>query len=190
MTPDVKQQLNKNTGSAYYAGARQIPETKELTAQQRLFVKGIAEGDSPANAYVRAGYKSPAAKDKGASKGGYSYAYRMMEMPNIKRAIQLEREQYIQQSQMTKKAVMDGLLEGIEMAKLMSEPMTMISGWREVGKLCGFYEPVRHKVDVSVNGALVLEQMNTLSDEELLRMISEGSAQALLPALGAPSEYG
>lgn len=119
-----------------------------------------------------------------------SYVYRMLEMPNVKAALAIEREAYVAQSNMTKKKVMDGLIESIEMAKLMSEPMTMISGWREVGKLCGFYEPTRHKVDISVNGAVVLEQMNALSDEELLKMIEEGSTKALYPALEASIGHG
>ena len=181
----VKSMSTKRT-SATFEGARQISEDKPLTDQQRMFARCIASGETPYNAYIRAGYSSPEKQAGNAA----SYAYRMLQMPNVRKVIKYEQEQFIQQSQMTKKKVMDGLLEGIEMAKLMSEPMSMISGWREVGKLCGFYEPTRHKVDVSVNGTLVLEQLNSLSDEELLKMISEGSAQALLPALEAPNDQG
>jgi phage terminase small subunit len=178
MDAAAKLRLQNSVNSSTWAGARAIDENKKLTPQQTAFVTAIVEGDNPLNAYVRAGYASTSVKSK--KEIGSSYAYRMMEMPNIKKAIRIQHEHYIEQSKMTKKKVMDGLIESIEMAKLMSEPMTMVSGWREIGKLCGFYEPTRHKVDVSVNGTMVLEQMNSLSDEELLKLISEGSAQALL----------
>jgi len=178
--------LKHATTSNTYKGAASISADKPLTEMQREFVKNLAAGETAKNAYLRAGYKLSDA----ASMGARSYIYRMLEMPNIKRALAIEQEAYAKQSNMTKKKVMDGLLEGIEMAKLMSEPMTMISGWREVGKLCGFYEPTRHKVDISVNGTLVLEQMNSLSDEELLKLIENGTAQALLPSLEAPSDPG
>lgn len=168
------------------AGARLIPADKPLTDMQVAFVRNLASGDTPKNAYVRAGYKLKEC----AGAGALSYVYRMLAMPNIKRALAIEQEAYTRQSNMTKKKVMDGLIESIEMAKLMSEPMTMISGWREVGKLCGFYEPTRHKVDISVNGTLVLEQMNALSDEELLKMIEGGATQALYPALEASIDQG
>jgi len=182
-TDSLKRAPMSNT----YKGAASISADKPLTEMQREFVKNLAAGETPKNAYLRAGYKISEAS---APAGARSYIYRMLEMPNIKRALAIERDAYIAQSNMTKKKVMDGLLEGIEMAKLMSEPMTMISGWREVGKLCGFYEPTRHKVDISVNGTMVLEQMNSLSDEELLKLIENGTAQALLPSLEAPSDRG
>lgn len=174
------------SSSSTFAGAATIPVDKPLTEMQVRFVKNVASGDTIKNAYVRAGYKL----NETNSPGARSYLYRMLEMPNIKAALAREREAYIRQSDMTKKKVMDGLIESIEMAKLMSEPMTMISGWREVGKLCGFYEPTRHKVDISVNGTLVLEQMNALSDEELLKMIEGGATQALYPALEASIDQG
>jgi len=167
-------------------GAATVPVDQPLTEKQRSFVRNLASGDTQKNAYLRAGYNLK----EGSGPGSLSYMYRMLEQPNIQAALKVERDAYIAQSNMTKKKVMDGLLEGIEMAKLMSEPMTMISGWREVGKLCGFYEPTRHKVDISVNGTMVLEQMNSLSDEELLKLIENGTAQALLPSLEAPIDQG
>lgn len=46
----------------------------------------------------------------------------------------------------------------------------MVSGWREIGKMCGFYEPTKTKVEVSVNGRVMVERINAMSDEELLRL--------------------
>ena len=46
--------------------------------------------------------------------------------PNILRLYNEEKRKYEEASQMTRKKVMDGLLEGIEMAKLIAEPATVI----------------------------------------------------------------
>ena len=105
---------------------------------------------------------------------GATYAYRMTKMPNILKLYAAEKLLYEEASQMTRKKVMDGLLEGVEMAKLMAEPASMISGWREIGKMCGYYEPTRHKVDINVTGNVVMERMNRLSDAELLKLITQG----------------
>jgi phage terminase small subunit len=53
----------------------------------------------------------------------------------------------------------------------MAEPASMVSAWREIGKMCGYYEPVTKKVDITVtqNGFKRLER---LSDAELLELIS------------------
>ena len=65
------------------------------------------------------------------------------------------------------------LLEAVELAKLMAEPATMVSGWREIGKMCGYFT-VQHKVDVSVSGSVVHQRLNQLSDAELLKIIQGG----------------
>jgi uncharacterized protein YunC (DUF1805 family) len=54
------------------------------------------------------------------------------------------------------------------MAKLMAEPATMVSAAREIGKMCGYYEPTKVDVALNVTGALKLEQM---SDADLYKMI-------------------
>ena len=43
---------------------------------------------------------------------------------------------------MTRKKVMDMLLESYDMAKLMAEPASMVSAAREIEKMCGYYAPV------------------------------------------------
>lgn len=153
--------VGRDTGTL--AAVALIDEDKPLTELQRLFVKNWAQGESIQTAAYRAGYT-----DKGA------FAYRLVHFPNIKKLYAQEKRKYEEASQMTRKKVMDGLLEGVEMAKMAGEPASMIAGWREIGKMCGYYEPVKHRIEVSVNGSIALDRMNRLSDAELLRLISEG----------------
>ena len=163
--------------------AEVIDPDKPLTEKQRLFVKYWAEGDTVPGASRRAGYNDSA-----------GIAYRMVKMPNILKLKRQYEAEWQATNQMTRQKVMDGMLEAIEMAKLMSEPASMISGWREIGKICGYYAPVEHKVKVDVTGNIVLDRLSSMSDAELLNVISQGaehaSAQLLshIEAVGDPDE--
>lgn len=143
---------------------------KPLTAQQRAFVKARAEGDTVANSIIRAGYKGPLAKQRG---------FQTQNIPAVKAALEVEREAYREAAQMTKKKVMEMHMEAFDMAKLLAEPATMVSAAREIGKLCGYYEPKKIDVNLTVNGSVRLEQMNKMSDADLLKIIEGGSLAAL-----------
>ena len=143
------------------AAAAQISPDKPLTEKQKLFVQNWAKGDSVNNAALRAGFASP------------SMAYRLIHMPNVLRLKAQYEAKYEEESKMTRKKVMDGFLEAIEMAKLMSEPATMVSGWREIAKMCGYMAPVEHKVKVDVSGNVTMQQLTQLSDAELLEVIQK-----------------
>lgn len=144
------------------AGAALVSAAKPLTDQQRLFVKFWAQGESILSASLKAGYS-----DNG------TYAYRMVYMPNILAEYQREKDAFERDSGMTRKKVIEGFLEGIDMAKTMAEPSSVIAGWREVGRMCGYYEPVTIKHQVSVEGKLMVDKMEKLSDQELLDLIEE-----------------
>ena len=93
--------------------AEVIHPDKPLTDKQKLFVKFWAEGESITSASVRAGYNDSAA-----------IAYRMTKYPNVLKLYHEIKAKYEEVSQMSRQKVMDGLMEGIEMAKLMAEPAT------------------------------------------------------------------
>ena len=141
--------------------AEVISPDKPLTEKQRLFVQYWAEGDSIPGASRRAGYNDAAA-----------IAYRMVKMPNILALKAKYEAEWQETGQMTRQKVMDGMLEAIEMARLMSEPATMIQGWKTIGQLCGYFAPVEHRMKVDVTGNIVVDKLNSLSDAELLKIIS------------------
>jgi hypothetical protein len=81
-------------------------------------------------------------------------------------------------SELSKKDVMDMLKEAYDMAKLMAEPSSMVSAAREIGKMCGYYEP--KKVEVSVSAALQKkESVARLTDAELFAAIEAGQMNLL-----------
>lgn len=165
---------NKAIETTTMAMAALVPEDKALTDMQKLFVKYLVEGDNVAGAMVRAGYNEQ-----------YSYGYRMLKMPNILKAKREYEALYAKASEMTKKRVMDMLLEAYDVAKTMQEPSSMVAAAREVGRMCGYYEPTRVKLDISVTGQ-AMDRLNRLTDEELLKMIESGAGPALLPDETAP----
>lgn len=162
-----------------YKGAEMVSEDKPLTDQQRLFVKYWAQGDTLPVAYVKAGYE----------RSGVAYAYRMAHMPNVLALYRDEKEAWERASDMSRKKVIDGLLDGIAMAKLVEEPSSVIQGWKTIGQLCGYFEPIKIKHEVSIEGKVVIDRLNRMSDEELFRLIEERARQiqqAQADALPAP----
>lgn len=160
----VRKAINTST----MAAAAMVSEDKPLTSQQKLFVKHWASGETIPNAMARAGYNDQP-----------SYGYRMAKMPNILALYNEEKAKFEQAAQMTRQKVMDGLLEAAEMAKLLAEPATMVSAWREVGKMCGYYEPKKVSIDVNVTGNVIHQRLNQLTDAQLLEIIQKQGAGAL-----------
>ena len=150
-----------------YAAAELVDPDKPLTAQQAAFAVAWASGESVSSAALRAGYSQD------------SIGYRLIRMPNVRRAYDIEKAKYEEACQMTRKRVMDMLIESFDMAKLMAEPASMVSAAREIGKMCGYYEPVKVKMDVSVTGEVAVRQLNAMSDAELLKLITGGGPMAL-----------
>ena len=131
-----------------------------LTEPQNRFVRHYVEDRMTQTAAARAA---------GFNRAG-STAYDMLRHPKIQRAIAERRAEYAAASMITKRMVMEGFQEAIAMAKLQAEPLTMIAGWREIGKLCGFYEPTKAELKITANGQVLHRRLSALSDDELLKL--------------------
>ena len=161
-------QARRGINTSTVAGAEQIDPDKPLTEKARLFVRYWAQGETIPTASARAGYND-----------GATYAYRLVHMPNVLKLYNEEKAAYEEAAQMTRKKVMDGLLDGIEMAKLMAEPASVINGWKTIGQMCGYFEPVKKKLEITVKGQIAMQKMELLSDEQLLEMLERDMAPAL-----------
>lgn len=138
-------------------------DDKPLTDKAKAFVRYWAQGESVSSAAIKAGYGD-----------GASYAYRLVHLPKVKALYDAEKKAYEEAANMSRKKVMDMLVEAYDMAKLMAEPSSMVSAAREIGKMCGYYEPVKKTLEINVNGATLAKKMDQMSDEELQAMIVEG----------------
>ena len=137
-----------------------------LNEQERRFVHALAWDQMTKPAALQAA---------GINSGGDASrtADRYLKREHVRVALANELAEFARASAITKKKVIDGMIEAIEMAKIQADPLTMISGWREVGKICGFYAPSRAEITLSVNAMHMQNRLATMSDEELLRLTGE-----------------
>jgi hypothetical protein len=75
----------------------------------------------------------------------------------------------------SKEDVIAGFKEGIDMARMIAEPKTMVAGWKEIGELLGYYAP--QKVDVNLNTSIEVLQktIRTIPTEELVKRLGAES---------------
>jgi phage terminase small subunit len=130
-----------------------------LNPAQEAFVKARVSGMNCVQAAQAAGYAFPKVK-----------GYQTEAHPAIQAALKKEWAKAEKVSEMSKKKVMDGMLYAIDQAKLLADPSAQIAGWREVAKICGYYEPQKVKLEVSVSAKRMFSQFETLSDAELLKI--------------------
>jgi len=143
-----------------YAAVALRKSDRHLTEMQMMFVRHWAAGESILSASARAGYA-----DSG------TYAYRLAKDPAVLKIYEREKVLYEKSCQMTRKRVMDGFLEAADMAKLQADPTAMTGAWREIGKMAGYYEPVRKRIDININGQIVTRRVENMDDEMLLKII-------------------
>lgn len=154
-----------------------------LTDQQRIFVDAIIKGRAPGTAARMAGYAQPD-----------SQGYLILKSPKVQEAVRYLHKKHEKAADMSRKKVMDGLLEAIEIAKIQADAGVMVSGWREIGKMCGYYAPEVKKIDINITAKRVVDKLETLSDEDLLQMVEEsqsfieGEATAVLEHLQSESD--
>ena len=146
---------------------------KPLTAQQRQLVELVAKGESVNSASQRV-YTNGTA------------GYEAMKVPAVQKALAIEKAKFEADNQMTRVKVMEGLKEAIDMAKLMSEPSSMIQGWKVVAQMCGYMAPVEARLKIDVTGNVTMTRLTQMSDSELLEMIEKGASAQPHHALPAP----
>ena len=140
-----------------------------LTDKQKMFVDGLLRGQTQTIAARSAGYSDPSIA-----------ANRLLKMSKIHEGLAYLQRKYEKSSQMTRKKVMDGLLEAIDMAKLQAEPATMVNGWREIGRMCGYYAAEKRVIDINITARRAVDQLETLSDAELLEMIDKEDRKSVV----------
>ena len=153
--------INKNTARR----AELLDPYRVLNDQQRVFVDAIMAGRNGSTAARMAGYSNPEVQH-----------HALLQRPTIVQALRFLHKKHEKVSDMSRKKVMDGFLEAIEMAKIQADSGVMISGWREIGRMCGYYAPVESRIKLDISGNVVVEKLNALTDEELVQLIAKGNA--------------
>lgn len=145
------------------AAAAAVSPDKPLTEKQKLYAVARARGESVPNAMAAAGYNEQV-----------SYGYRLDKMPNVQALIRQEQALYAEAAQVDRKKVIDMHLEAFELARTVAEPSSMVAAAREIGKICGLYEPQKVQVNVSGSVQHEIHRFEAMSDAELLTVLAQG----------------
>ena len=95
------------------------------------------------------------------------------ESPVFKRAMQEEYRRSQTAANMNRKTIVRGMLEAVDLARDQRQPTAMISGYKEIARMCGYYEPERREILLSVDSKQLLEQIQTLPKAKLLELWHE-----------------
>lgn len=137
---------------------------KKLTAQQQAFSMEVAKGNGVGAAALRAGYADE------------HIGFAVVKAPHVAAEIARLKAQNEVDAQMDRRQVMDGIKEAIDMAKLMSEPSSMIQGWKVIAQMCGYMAPVETKIKVDITGNVTMTRLTQMTDAELLELIERGAS--------------
>ena len=142
------------------------PKSIILTEMQEKFVSAMLMGKDPVDAAAEAGYSNPTTHGNAAAKTS-----------SVQQALREARDELSSAAQITRADVIDGIMEGINIARLGAEPATMIKGWSEIAKMLGLYAPEVKKIEMTGNQARLQSKFQQMSDFELLEIIEGESTR-------------
>lgn len=111
--------------------------------------------------------------------GSNQEGFKLKKDPRIQEIIREEMAKNASVVEMTRQKVMDGLLEAIQMARVMSDPHAMIKAWDVMARVCGFMAPEVKRIDISVTAKRLVGKLEQMSDDELLKMAEGDLARVL-----------
>ena len=131
-----------------------------LTDQERKFVENYSLGMTQSQAARAAGYAHP-----------HERAKEMLRKQHILTALEVLRAKNEEIAQVKRADVIEGFKEAVDIGRQLQDPVAMIAGWREIGRICGHYEPTKKTVEISINGQVAINRLEQLPDAELAKLI-------------------
>ena len=133
--------------------------------QQRFIEEFLLDGNVTASA-KRAGYSVKSARVTGQE---------TMSNPAVRASLQARQAAEAARHQLSRAKAVNGILEAVEMAKLQCNPMAMVRGWAEIGKMLNFYAPDELRVEVMKERGSLAVDFSRMSDAELIKRIGEAA---------------
>lgn len=141
---------------------------RKLTEAQKVFVEKKMEGCTDNAAAIAA---------------GQPHATGLTRSEVVRAELAAARRWLTDATQIRRLDIVEGIIDGIEIARHLGDAGNVIKGWVEVGKILGHCTPEVRVQNMTINQMHVRSKFESMSLEDLLA-ISEGRA----PALSAPSE--
>jgi len=124
-----------------------------LTTRQQKYVDGVLTGKGRNQSALAAGYSGPTPPDTSS---------------RVRFEIAQAREKLSDLTTIKRVDVIDGIMDGIAMARMQGDSANVIKGWSEVAKILGHYAPEVKRIELSANQQRVRSKFEALSDDELL----------------------
>jgi len=142
----------------------------DLPSKQARFVAEYLVDGNGAQAAVRAGYARSGAKVQAA---------RLLKSETVLAAVRSGQREISDRLALSRERALQGVLEAIDIARAAGDASAMIAGWREIGRLMGYYQPDKTKqVHVNIMAKRVIEQMEMMSDADLVKLVEVSGAGA------------
>jgi len=134
----------------------------QLTPRQQTFVENYVRLGNGAEAAREAGYKPLGARVR---------AHRLLTKDNVQASIRQCQSSYRGQMGLSRDQVITELQEAAALAKARGNPEAMISAWREIARVCGFYETDSTGGTKAARDGTRYATLIQLSDTELLNLL-------------------
>ena len=94
----------------------------------------------------------------------------LFQKPEVKKYIAQIQRQEEKKFKISREQVLEGFMEAINDAKLLSEPATQIRGWEQIAKMEGFYAPERRVLELPEDAREMIQTLQNLDTHELARL--------------------
>ena len=160
-----RQRLPKDHGDTVKKEREESVVLAEINPKRKIMADAILEGATPSEA-ARLADMHPAS------------ASTVLKSEDIKGYLAKAREEIEEISTMKRCDVLNLLIEAIDMARTLADPAQMINGAKEVGKMMGYYEPEKLKIEMTSDQSVLAQKLKQLTDQELLE-IASGKARVI-----------
>jgi phage terminase small subunit len=98
--------------------------------------------------------------------------------PNVRDLIDTKKRANAYMLGLTRDDVLQGMMDAIDQAKVLADPLTQIVGWRELAKVCGFYAPEVKRIELSEGARGYIQRLESMSDEQLMQIATADAIEA------------
>lgn len=105
---------------------------------------------------------------------GYVNGCNALKIAAVRNEIAAARRWLTDTTQIKRIDVVEGILDSIEMGRMIADPAAVRQGWVEIGKILGHYAPEVKNINLNINQQRLRSKFEALSDEDLLA-IAEGA---------------
>jgi hypothetical protein len=137
-----------------------MPRKKSvLTQKQEVLANAVLDGKSVSQAGRDAGYSNAVS------------AHQAMRSGTIQEHVEAARSQLTDALQLNRVDIIEGIMDAVNIARMATDPGSMIRGYSEIAKMLGMYEPEKKVIELTDNQNRIRQKYETMSTVELLQLV-------------------